>query len=78
VAIDLEACCTYIYAHQLIAEQLEAKALELVESVRLLDEISERRAFLAWACKARTRAQLHRALAQHQQDDLGLRCHCRG
>jgi hypothetical protein len=75
-ALDLEACTSFVAVNRLIADRFAAKAEHLLELAQSVDDIEERIRIADVIHFAENRAATHNAMAQRQERDLGVQCHC--
>jgi len=74
--LDIEVCKTFVYANRLIADRFRAKAEEVIEAAQQVEDIDTRLRLADLSVEADRRAAYHQTLADMQENDMGVACHC--
>ncbi|AFL86407.1 hypothetical protein Terro_0055 [Terriglobus roseus DSM 18391] len=74
--LDVEACKSFVYANRIIADHFKATAQEVLEAVQTFEDTDTRLRLADLSRTAEERAAQHENLAELQERDMGVRCHC--
>lgn len=73
---DLEACKSFVYVNRVIADRFKAKAVEVLEAAKEVDDAGSRLLLADLSRVVEQRGARYASLATLQERDLGVRCHC--
>jgi hypothetical protein len=75
-ALNLDACASTVAVNRLIAERFAEKARRLLELIQSINDVQERMRIADVMHFAEQRSALHTSIANLQERDMGVRCHC--